>query len=39
ATTASAPANRYSHGCVGIAPHDAGLLFGWAPEGTLVTVR
>ncbi|NJO07128.1 MAG: L,D-transpeptidase [Chloroflexaceae bacterium] len=30
---------RYSHGCVGIAPHDAGLLFGWAPEGTLVTVR
>lgn len=30
---------RHSHGCVGIAPHDAHFLFDWAPVGTPVIVR
>lgn len=30
---------RHSHGCVGIAPHDARFLFAWAPLGTPVIVR
>ncbi len=30
---------RHSHGCVGLAPHDAYWLFDWAPIGTQVIVR
>lgn len=30
---------RHSHGCVGVAPHDAHFLFDWAPNGTPVIVR
>ncbi len=30
---------RHSHGCVGVAPHDAHFLFQWAPQGTPVIVR
>lgn len=30
---------RHSHGCVGLAPHDARFLFDWAPAGTSVIVR
>jgi hypothetical protein len=30
---------RHSHGCVGVAPHDALYLFDWAPVGTRVIVR
>jgi hypothetical protein len=30
---------RYSHGCVGVAPHDAAWIYAWAPLGTPVIVR
>jgi hypothetical protein len=30
---------RHSHGCVGVAPHDAHFLFDWAPNRTRVIVR